>query len=236
MVLCGPTADTATLKVNAEVRVYERGPRVYGCARGGASFALGDRVVSVRIAGHFAAVIRQGESLQVYDLRKRRTRGLRIRATQFTQYRLTRYGDAAFLATTPYGQFIGETAEGGWFQTTADPYYLRFAGSALATRHNGRVQLQGLDIYTDDGVLAVVGRIRIDTLRLRLRARLGSGRPMFIGSPRSACSSPTDCGEGISSLRLVADRYVIADGVTVYDLARREVRPCEDVPVICATG
>ena len=75
----------------------------------------------------------------------------------------------------------------------------------------------------------------MDILRGRLRARLGTRRPIFIGSPPDSCSSPTNCGEGVATLQFARDRYVITDGATVYDLARGGTRRCEDVPEICAT-
>src|SRR5690242_19049684 len=99
---CGPAAPT--LAKNSQVRVYTVRGVARGCSRARQrTLRLGSarRVLGVVLKGRYAAVRRSeatGQSLRVYDLRFARTRGEKMRASQFTAVALDTAGVAAFIA------------------------------------------------------------------------------------------------------------------------------------------
>lgn len=247
-VACGP-AHATTLAQDAHARVYVQAGAVVACHRD-RRYPLGSaaRVLSVTVSGRFAAVQRRerrGQSLRVYDLRRGRPRpsisgAKRAFEGEFVTIRLARTGVAVYIARSLDGALhVSDTDDGleySGFRDTLDPSFLRLAGSTVAWREAGVLQLSAINTATPPGTLVRVGAIRLEVRAGLLRAAVRGGRAYTLGPRRSTCESPSSCS-GIDRVD-VAGHSVATHAIDtasggrppelrVHDLdARRTREPC----------
>lgn len=242
---CGP-AHVEELARTAQTRVYVQEGVARGCHRGRRSIALGDgkRIAHVYMAGRFTALRRTeayGESLRIYDLRARRTRGEKARVRRFTDIVVDSRGVAAHLSyRLQDGALELNDSDGGYYGFGYEPGFLAFKGTVIATRDGAGYGFAGLDWDSRrarEGTLVSHGAVRVEVSRgSRLTVRRGDDSPLKLGDAIGPCASPSTCS-GIGAVQITADRFVAShwataerggeDVLTVHDLdTRRQRRPC----------
>jgi hypothetical protein len=209
--VCGGPGHT--LAGNAHERVFTRAGDVRACHRSrSGSWRLGvaSRVDEARVAGRYA-LLRRGNRLTVYDVRRRR---LSSAATPtdggatYTRISFKRTGSAAYIARSGDGTSeVGTTGSPlGWLAKSPDidASYLRYAGFVVAYRfQDGSYGLAGADELrpAPPGAVARRGRLRVIVNgEFRLTARLGDHR-LALEDAIFPCVSSGGCG-GVDGLRL----------------------------------
>ncbi|WP_028064268.1 hypothetical protein [Solirubrobacter soli] len=193
--VCG-AATARTLAANGEARIYWSSTRTYACMRGHRPIALG-RVQQYRLAGHYAAVVRE-RRVTVHDLRRRvRT----VRGTPgdpVRQLLVTASGVASWIA----GRTAYINAHPLPGQTVA------LAGSVLVTDDHGYYALDWVSDYrtTAAGTLLRVGNLRVEAADGSVYVRYRDHPRRLIGE--AYLDDSASAGGGLEALWVV--------GTTVY--------------------
>ena len=242
--ICGPAGAT-TLARSDVGRVFVSRGSARGCVRSrSGSWRLGDasRVLEARVAGRYALVRRPGEVLSVYDLRERRrtaSAGSFSGSVRFTAIRFHRSGVAAYASQDPSGRVEINTTDGAWGAEGADidPGFVGLAGSVLAWRRAGGIEMQDEGLELAPFAQTVLrGRITIEVDHYsELRAHLGNRRPVALGDAATPCISSSGCS-GVNRIQIAGDHVAARDwqadpvasqyagAVTVADLRGRTRR------------